>query len=310
MKPSSPTRAALLALASLAIPAFAATTRTTPARAAVSPWERAQHLRESLAAEPESIRTRAVYTRAIDAFRAIYFASPRDPHAPASILAVANLEAEEGRLLHDRKALQAAATQYEFLRTQYPASSLVPEAILAQAQLEADERNNLKAARTLYTLLLHDHPHSEQASAARTRLRAATRPGAPHLASEMWGSSPATSTPTPSTQPAPLGAPPSAVLSPKVGSAATAAAEPPTRRSGLPPMATTAELAARADTVPTYAQPRSTDLPIAPAPALKETAAPVPTHKPHAATVTGIRHWSTPTYTRVAIDLGDRKSVV
>jgi N-acetylmuramoyl-L-alanine amidase len=317
MKPSSPTRAALLALASLAIPTFAATTRTAPARAAVSPWERAQHQREALAAEPESARTRAEYTRAIDAFRAIYFASPRDPHAPASILAVASLEAEEGRLLHDAKATQTATTQYEFLRTQYPASSLVPAAILAQAQLEADERNNPKAARTLYTLLVHDHPHSEQAAAARTALRttaastrlgAATKSGAPHLASEMWGSSSAKTTPAPSSQTAPLGAPPSAVLSPKGGNAAadtTAATEAPTRHSALPPMATTAELAARADTIPTYAQPRTTDLPIAATPVSSAIAAPVPTHKPRAATVTGIRHWSTPTYTRVAIDLGD-----
>ena len=298
MKPSSPTRAALLALASLAIPAFAATTRTTPARAAVSPWERAQHLRDSLAAEPPSTRTRAVYTRAIDAFRAIYFASPRDPHAPASILAVAILEAEEGRLLHDAKALQAAATQYEFLRTQYPASSLVPEAILAQAQLEADERNNPKAARTLYTLLIHDHPHSEQAAAARTALRTHARTAAA-IAEPLADTAPPRRF-TPSTP----SATPSATLSPKLGNTAantTAAPEPPARHSGLPPMATTAELAARADTIPTYAQPRTTDLPVAATP----VSAPVPTHKPHAATVTGIRHWSTPTYTRVAIDLGD-----
>jgi N-acetylmuramoyl-L-alanine amidase len=296
MKPSSPTRAALLALASLTIPVFAATTRTAPARPNLSPWERAQHLRETLAAEPESARTRAEYTRAIDAFRAIYFASPRDPHAPASILAQAELEAGEGRLRHDASATEAAATHYEFLRTQYPASSLVPAAILAQARLEAGERNNPQAARALYTLLVHDHPHSEQAAAARIALRTHAR--TPAVIPEPLAESAPPRRALPSTT---FTAPVAVAVAPKVEPRETADLPSTARRSALPPMATTAELSARADTVPNYAQPRTTDLPVAATP----ISAPIPTHKPRAATVTGIRHWSTPTYTRVAIDLGD-----
>jgi N-acetylmuramoyl-L-alanine amidase len=281
MKPSSTTRAAALAMAvSLALPMYAATTHTTPAHAAPTPWEKAQHLRDTLAAEPETSRTRAEYTRAIEAFRAVYFGSARDPHAPASILAQANLEAEEGHLLHDAKATAAAATHYEFLRSQYPASSLVPAAILAEAQLETDP----KAARTLYTLLVHNFPHTEQAETARTAMRApatVARAKSPTVIAEPLIEKAPLSHPT---------APPAPVET----------AQAPSRHSGLPPMATTAELAARADTIPANAQPRTTDLPIA-----TLVDAPVPTHKPRAATVTSIRHWSTATYTRVAIDLGD-----
>ncbi|SFR96918.1 N-acetylmuramoyl-L-alanine amidase [Granulicella pectinivorans] len=286
MKPSSTTRTAVLAIAASFTPVYAASSRTAPAHTATTPWEKALHLREALAAEPESARTRAEYARAIEAFRIIYFGSARDQHAPASILAQANLEAEEGHLLHDAKATQSAATHYEFLRTQYPASSLVPAAILAQAQLEAEERHDPKAARTLYALLVHNHPRSEQAEAARVALRSPAtlaRAKAPAVVPE----------PEPARRVAPL--------TPEPTPEPVETSQAPTRHSGLPPMATTAELAARADTVPTYAQPRTTELPIAATP----VEAPIPTHRPRAATVTGIRHWSTPTYTRVAIDLGD-----
>ena len=89
---------------------------------ALTPWEQAERGREALEAIPEETRTRADYTQAMDAYRAIYHADPADIHAAAAVNAVAELLAEQGRTLHDEKSLHAAVGQYEFLRTQYPAS--------------------------------------------------------------------------------------------------------------------------------------------------------------------------------------------
>ena len=102
----------------------AARARVAKKAVALTPWEQAERGRDALEAIPEGDRTRADYTRAMDAYRAIYHAAPADLHAPAAVNAVAELLAEQGRLLHDAKSSKAAVGQYEFLRTQYPASSL------------------------------------------------------------------------------------------------------------------------------------------------------------------------------------------
>jgi N-acetylmuramoyl-L-alanine amidase len=179
------------------------------------------------------VRTRLAYTRILDAYRAIYHANPRDPHAPDAINAVAELLAEQGRDLDDEKSLRAALGQYEFLRTQYPASTLRAPALLAEARIERDDLGDEKAARDKLAALLKESPRSEAAKSARTVLASDKRP---------------TILP---------GAPSQSVSSIEVGSAAPVPAAPPM-----------------------VAQKK-------------------------AAQVTGIRHWSTATYTRVAIDLGD-----
>ena len=118
----------------------------------------------------EGDRTRADYTRAMDGYRAIYHANPADVHAPAAVNAVAELLAEQGRTLHDAKSLKAAVGQYEFLRTQYPASSLRVQALLAEGQIEEDDLGDAAAAKEKYKLLLKEHPKSEQAEEAKAGL--------------------------------------------------------------------------------------------------------------------------------------------
>jgi N-acetylmuramoyl-L-alanine amidase len=90
----------------------------------LTPWEQAERGLEILNAIPAAGRTRADYARAMDGFRAVYHDAPGDVHAPDSVNAVAELLAEQGRGLHDARSLKAAVGQYEFLRTQYPGSSL------------------------------------------------------------------------------------------------------------------------------------------------------------------------------------------
>src|ERR1035437_4809570 len=130
--------------------AAAARTRAAKRIVALSPWEQAEQGRDALEAMPDETRTRGDYTRAMDAYRAIYHANPADLHAAAAVNAVAELLVEQGRGLHDAKSLKAAVGQYEFLRTQYPASSLGAQALLAEGQIEQDDLGDAVAAKEKY----------------------------------------------------------------------------------------------------------------------------------------------------------------
>ncbi len=150
--------------------AAAARTRAAKKIVALSPWEQAEQAREALEAISEETRTRADYTRAMDAYRMIYHANPADLHAAAAVNAVAELLAEQGRALHDAKSLGAAVGQYEFLRKQYPASSLGVQALLAEGQIEQDDLGDAALAKEKYKLLLKEHSKSEQAEEAKAGL--------------------------------------------------------------------------------------------------------------------------------------------
>jgi N-acetylmuramoyl-L-alanine amidase len=222
----------------------------------LSPWEQAEQGRDALEALPEASRTRADYTRTMDVYRAIYHANPADLYAPAAVNAVAELLAEQGRLLHDAKSLKAAVGQYEFLRKQYPASSLDTQALLTEAQIEQDDLADASAAREKYKLLLREHPRSGQADEARAGLQS--------LQQGAESRHPGTGNPG------------------KVN----VATQPPVRADA-------------AQAVPAE--------PVMDAPAVVDVAADGSAAKRigKRAVVSGIRHWSTATYTRVAIDLGD-----
>ena len=244
-------------------------------RAPVTPWEQAEQGREDLEATPPDNRTRADYTVAMDRFRDLYHASPRDIHAAASVYAVAELLAEQGRTLHDPKSLKASVGEYEFLRTQYPGSSLRIAALLAEAQVEANDLGDEPVAKERYKLLLKQYPRSQQAEEARAGLDSMDT-GAIRAAA----SKPSTSKPVVA-----------AAVVPSTPPAQHITADGPGERGFAHPEETLAEDAA------------------IPSP-LDGAAVPVSAHRPpkHAgppSQVKGIRHWSTPTYTRVAIDLGD-----
>ena len=63
----------------------------------------------------------------MDRFRALYHAAPGDVHAPASIYAVAELLAEQGRTLGDPKSLKAALGEYAL---NSPLLEFLPDATL------------------------------------------------------------------------------------------------------------------------------------------------------------------------------------
>ena len=283
----------LAAMCCAAVDTSASTrTRAQKKIVALSPWEQAERGRDALEAIPEDVRTRADYARAMDGYRAIYHASPRDGHAPAAVNAVAELLAEQGRSLHDAKSLQGAVGQYEFLRTQYPGSSLGVQALLTEGQIEQNDLGDADAAKEKYKLLLKEHPKSEFAEEARAalaslvqglqerrdetdavavsrlyrtlRFSGAARHGAPNAAV----------TPTKTT-----------IQRPVTG---TVSSLPAMARTGVSAASDVRELA----DVDAQTRPEGSD-----AQGAKRSG--------QKALVTGIRHWSTTTYTRVAIDLGD-----
>ncbi len=267
-----------------------------------TPWEQAERAREDLEATPPEARTRADYTAAMDRFRAVYHESPRDVHAAASVYAVAELLAEQGRSCHDSRILKAAAGQYEFLRKQYPGSSLRVAALLAEAQIAANDLGDEAAAKERYKLLLKQYPHSEQAEEARAGLDGMESGRERKTADAMAASG----------RPAPSAAQPTQ----RAGGAAFGPSPTPHEAALAAPAASTDGPGERGvsrvdDTV---ADASDADAAI-PSP-LDGNAVPVPAHRPGRKTggtkakgplaqVKGIRHWSTPTYTRVAIDLGD-----
>jgi N-acetylmuramoyl-L-alanine amidase len=301
----------------------AARTHAAKKSVPLSPWEQAERGRDALEAIPEETRTQADYTHAMDAYRAIYHGNPADVHASAAVNAVAELLAEQGRTLHNAKSLGAAVGQYEFLRKQYPASSLGVQALLAEGQIAQNDLQDATAARERYKLLLKEHARSEQAEEARaglaslekgqgTRNEGRGKPGLPvAVGAHVSGARPLDKLrvvsgapdsvavqPTHSTPPAKQ-----AVLKVRDNTAmAGAPGGVRSTKSGVSSLPASAQTAGAKAQTPVSDSRRGA--PVALADQSDSVAgSEVQSGKP--ALVTGIRHWSTATYTRVAIDLGD-----
>jgi N-acetylmuramoyl-L-alanine amidase len=270
------------------VPGASAISKTVMLQHAVkmTPWEQAEHGRDMLEATPLGTRTRADYTRAMDGFRAIYHDAPGDLHAPDSVNAVAELLAEQGRAMQDAKSLKAAVGQYEFLRTQYPGCSVRVAALLAEGQIYENDLHDAAAAHERYSLLMKQYPRSAQAEEAKAgldSLKQSTR-SREQIANKAAGaknSEAPESTATNSFVPAPAAA------------------------------AQAVETSADARHGTTTVADDALDAGSMGAPEATQNGAPMHVAKTSGkrhgqmAQVTGIRHWSTPDYTRVAIDLGD-----
>jgi N-acetylmuramoyl-L-alanine amidase len=238
--------------------------------------------REKLEAIAQGSRTRADYDRALDGFRAIYHDAPQSKYAAAAVSAVAELLAEQGRDLNDTKSLKAAIGQYEFLRMQYPGSSLRVSALLAQGQIYENDLHDSSAAKERYSLLLKQYPGSSQAEEAKAGLASLDR-GASEKAVSRTRSADVKDQHVVST----------ASITPR---SASEASDPKSSRpatSSAPPSGAPIEDAAQ------VSSPASSQAPVA------HIAKTTNVKRSGLAQVTGIRHWSTPNYTRVAIDLGD-----
>jgi N-acetylmuramoyl-L-alanine amidase len=218
------------------------------ARTKADPWQSALAARQAFEAEPSGTHTKAEYSSVMDRFRAIYHDDPADLHAARAVDQVAELLAEQGHELGDRKSLRDAAGQYEFLANAYPGSSLAPPALgHALELLGPTNANDATEARKVRAELESKYPKSARNIEASGSPLHDDQPARSAHTSETPGITAATT--------------------PSISSSETKAA--------------------------------GTE-----APAVKTVSAPLNRHGA-VAQVTGIRHWSTPTYTRVAIDLGD-----
>jgi N-acetylmuramoyl-L-alanine amidase len=219
----------LLLLSSVSLPA--------QQQSRLSPYERAQQLHGALEARLVTQRTRAAYERVLEAYRAVSYYDPASPRADASILAIAQLLTEEGRLFSDEKLLQDAISRYESLHLEHPSGRYRYAGQIVEGERQARvELNELRR---------------------RADLRP---PSSAHTQREPTvGSHP--SQPVQSAVPSP---PPPAITQPS----------PPAQISSVSPEVPSTVLTAL--------------------------------HPGQVALVSGIRHWSTPVYTRIAIDLQDQ----
>jgi N-acetylmuramoyl-L-alanine amidase len=186
-------------------------------------------MRGALEARPESQRTRTAYARVLEAYRAVSYYEPGSARADASVLAIAELLTEEGRLFSDEKLLQDAIGRYESLHLEHPSGRYRYAGQIVEGEKQARiELNELHR-------------------------RAEVRPNPP------------------ATQPRPSVAetrPPPAATQPATPQS------PPTQVASVSPEVPSGVLTAL--------------------------------HPGQVALVSGIRHWSTPVYTRIAIDLQDQ----
>ena len=277
----------------------------------------AERMREALEGRPESQRTRLQYERVLDAYRAIYHIDPASPKADASIAAVADLLAEEGRVFQDGKALRDAIGQYEFLRREYPSSRFRFSALLTEGEIYQRDFGDLEQAKAIYLSFLRLYPESPLTEEARIELRTIRHLQMAGRRRTVYGTRAATaagsgrrSTATTSARPAPARTT-TPWSYPTVASPTARRTQP----SSPQPAPATAwrNAGVQANDVPSLLPPTEVGPPSALARSTGETAteltttadlnAPPPPSRSALPLITGIRHWSTPVYTRVAIDL-------
>jgi len=158
--------AAVLLLA--AAPAYAR--RHKPESWARQQYATADRLREALNGRPASDRSRREYQRVIEAYRGVYYGSPAASKADPSVVAVAELLVEMGRQFDDPKVLRSAIGQYEFLRREYPGSRFRFDALFTIGEIYKDDLANPAKAHEAFQEFVRRYPHNRLAVQAREAL--------------------------------------------------------------------------------------------------------------------------------------------
>ena len=262
----------LLVLVNAAIPASARTVREKK-QFARNQFEVAQRMREALRGRPEDERTEKDYERVMDAYRKVYHTAPTSIKADAAVVAVAELLAESARMLDDEKRFQSAIGQYEFLRREYPGSKYRVDALFTIGEIYHEDLDDAAKAKESFEEFLRRYPNHRLADDARTEL---------HKIQEQ--------------------------------EAIAAGNKSPFLPKALPKIARRPGKEEKPD------QSEKTESAENKAPADKDKDKDNDKEEEHEGTakgeaptvrtrklplVTSVRHWSTPDYTRVAIDVGD-----
>jgi len=301
----TPLALALVLACLLSVPSAAKLTVAQKKQIARTAFEDAERMREALNGRPAADRSRRDYQRVIDAYRKVYYTAPNSIKAEPSIIALAELLADEGRTFNDDKPLQAAVGQYEFLRREYPGSKRRVAALYAIGQIYADDLNDTAKARQTFQDFLKHYPGSELADDAK---KALAELDSPKKRNAKTDAEPRRVVPQKKTEPTDDAAP----AKKEVAKADAPSPSPtPASRADLPPAVRAAaekadaavdKLDGKTPKVESKTEAKKTDAPKTES--AKDQPAPAETpRRGKLPLVTGIRHWSTPDYTRIAVDL-------
>jgi N-acetylmuramoyl-L-alanine amidase len=156
-------------LSALSSPAVARTVKQKK-QAARAQFEVAERLRDALLGTPEADRERRDYLKVIEAYRKVYYTAPSWAKADAAVLAVAELLDDQGRVLQDEKSYKDAIGQLAFLRREYPGSTHRVEALFTIAQIYRDDLKDNDEAQATFEDFLKHYPGSSLAPKARKEL--------------------------------------------------------------------------------------------------------------------------------------------
>jgi N-acetylmuramoyl-L-alanine amidase len=255
----------------------------------------AERMREALNGRPVQERTRREYQRVLNAYRSIYLGAPASAKADPSVVAVAETLVEMGRRFDDDKVLSAAIEQYKFLSREYPGSKYRFDGLFTIGEIYKDDLNNPAAARITFQEFVKRYPHNRLAGDAQQAILELEKN--PQL--EGVGKSQKAGNKQPSSKDVK-----SAVAAKGKDNAKRNPSETPTVASSKA-IDPGEEADNKSDEHPGSrsrdAEDRDKD----------QVATGSAEHSSkNLARVTGIRHWSTPDYSRVAIDVeGDVKFV-
>ncbi|MFY9841936.1 MAG: N-acetylmuramoyl-L-alanine amidase [Terriglobales bacterium] len=134
-------------------------------------FAKAERMREALNGRPLGERTRHEYQRVIDSYRRVYFGTPASSKADPSVVATAELMVEMGRRFDDNKILRGAVEQYRFLRKEYPGSKYRFDALFTIGEIYKDDLNDPEEARAAFTDFVHRYPRNRLADDARAAVK-------------------------------------------------------------------------------------------------------------------------------------------
>src|SRR3954466_15395638 len=252
------------AMLMVCVPAHARMTVAQKKQIAHKQFQTAEKMREALNGRAQSERTRAAYSKVIEAYRKVYRLAPSGHDAPGSLLAMGELMAESGRVLKDPTQSQAAIEQFKSIPTEYPGSHERVDALFTIGKIYQDDLNDLPQAKATFDEFLKKFPGNQLADDAKEALadiedaqNRNPKKRKRELAKEK--------------EKKPVESPQKKERAKK---------EAPKDEEPIP----TADISVGA-------------MPLTP------VSAPPPPTKGPLPLVTGVRHWSTPDYTRVAIDV-------
>ncbi len=138
-------------------------------------FQRAQRMHASLDGRLATRRTREDYNRVMNAYREVAKSDPGSPYAVAAMAAMADLFAEEGRVMHDPQLLRYAIWEYEDLRRRYPRSDYAYSALLNEGDIYELDLGDMSAARERFEQFLRLYPGNPLGEEARYELAAIRR---------------------------------------------------------------------------------------------------------------------------------------